>query len=97
MKHIVKPIKEWPKNELVDELLHFQEVSSLVLPRDYPRLPGIDYHVSIEPFRGCVGGDHVMLVNFRKYKLKQKIAEATKSGNVVLAERLKKISTHSAY
>jgi serine phosphatase RsbU (regulator of sigma subunit) len=61
-----------------------------VLPRSYPRLPGIDYHVSIEPYKGCVGGDHVILVNFREYKLKQKIAEATKSGNTVLAERLKK-------
>lgn len=90
MKHTVKPIKEWPKEELVDELLHLQEVSSLVLPRDYPRLPGIDYHVSIEPFRGCVGGDHVMLVNFRKYKLKQKITEAKESGNLTLAEILKK-------
>ena len=90
MKHTIKPIKEWPKDELVEELLHLQEVSSLVLPRDYPRLPGIDYHVSIEPFRGCVGGDHVMLINFRKYKLKQKIAEATKSCNTALAEKLKK-------
>ncbi len=90
MKHTIKPIREWPKDELVDELLHFQEVGSLVLPRNYPRLPGIDYHVSIEPLRGCIGGDHVILVNFREYKLKQKIAEATKSGNTVLTERLKK-------
>lgn len=90
MKHTIKPIKEWPKDELVEELLHFQEVSSLVLPRSYPRLPGIDYHVSIDPSRGCVGGDHVILVNFRKHKLKQKIAEARKSGNITLAERLEK-------
>lgn len=90
MKHTVKPIKEWQNKELVDELLHLQEAGSLVLPRNYPKLPGIDYHVSIEPLRGCVGGDHVVLLNFRKYNLKQKIAEATKSGNTLLADRLEK-------
>ena len=90
MKSTTKPIREWSKDDLAEELLYLQEVGSLVLPRNYPKLPGIDYYASIEPYRGSVGGDHVMLVNFRKYNLKQKIAEARKSGNLTLAERLEK-------
>src|SRR5450756_598797 len=87
----MRPISEWTKDELVDELLHFQEVASLALPRHdhLPKLPGIDYVVGIEPCKGCVGGDHIAIVNFEEYNLKEKIVEAQKAGNATLAATLK--------
>jgi hypothetical protein len=87
----MRPISEWTKDELVDELLHFQEVASLALPRHdhLPKLPGIDYVVGIEPCKGCVGGDHIAIVNFEEYNLKEKIVEAQKAGDATLAATLK--------
>ena len=84
------PIKEWTKDDLVDELLHFQDVASLTLPRrdHLPELAGIDYMAGIESCKGCVGGDHIALVNFDEYNLKEKIAEAQRAGNTTLAETL---------
>src|ERR1035437_8156834 len=86
----MRPIREWTKGELVEELLHFQEIAALSLPRrdHLPKLSGIDYAVGIEPCKGCVGGDHVAIVNFDEYNLKEKIAEAQKAGNSALAETL---------
>ena len=86
----MRPISEWTKDELVDELLHFQELASLALPRHdhLPKLSGIDYVVGIEPCKGCVGGDHVAIVNFEEYNLKEKIVEAQEAGNASLAATL---------
>jgi hypothetical protein len=86
----MKPISEWTKGELADELLHFQEVASLALPRydHLPKLSGIDYGIGIEPWKGCVGGDHVAIVNFEEYNLKDKIAEAREAGDAGLTATL---------
>jgi serine phosphatase RsbU (regulator of sigma subunit) len=85
-------IKDWPHKDLADELLHFQEVASLVLPRkeDLPVLSNIDYFAAVEPYRGCVGGDHIVVVNFDKYKIGEKIKAAEAAGNTRLARKLKK-------
>jgi len=85
-------ISEWTKDELVDELLHFQELASLALPRQdhLAKLSGIDYFVGIEPCKGCVGGDHVAIVNFEEYNLKEKIVEAQEVGNATLAATLER-------
>jgi hypothetical protein len=86
------PIANWPKKDLVQELLHFQEVASLILPRkeNLPRLSCIDYFAATEPYKGCVCGDHLTIVNFDEYNIKEKIRIAQESGDDVLAARLSK-------
>lgn len=86
------PIKNWPKKDLVEELLHFQEVASLILPRkaNLPRLPGIDYFAATEPYKGCVCGDHLIILNFDEYNIRDKIRIAQESGNEALTARLSK-------
>src|SRR5450756_1604689 len=88
----MRPISEWTKDELVDELLHFQEVASLALPRHdhLPKLPGIDYVVGIKACKGCVSGDHIAIVNFEEYNLNEKIADARTAGNATLAATLER-------
>jgi serine phosphatase RsbU (regulator of sigma subunit) len=85
-------IKDWSEEDKLRELLHFQEIASLVLPRKekFPKLNSIDYFARIEPYKGCVSGDHIIIVNFNEYKLKEKIKDAEKRGLDDLAEQLKK-------
>lgn len=88
----MRRISKWTKDELVDELLHFQEIGALTLPRHdhLPKLPGIDYVVGLEACKGCVGGDHIAIVNFEEYNLSEKIVEARKAGNATLAATLER-------
>ena len=88
----ISRIKDWPKEDLVEEVLHFQEVASLVLPRkkQFPHLSNIDYFLAIEPLKGCVGGDHIIVVNFDEYHLEERIAAARNDGDAELASTLEK-------
>jgi len=85
-------IAGWKKKTLVDELLHFQEVASLILPRRhcFPRLPSIDYFATITPHKGCVGGDHMIILNFDEYHIKERALAAQEAGNMTLAAALAK-------
>lgn len=88
----MKQINEWTREELAEEMAHFQEVASLALPNSYnfTKLPGIDYFVGITPYKGSVGGDHVAIVNFSEYGLKKKIKDAYDAGREDLAKTLEK-------
>jgi len=81
-----------PKEQLVEELNHFQSIASLVLyrPENFPLLKNIDYHVGIEPHLACVSGDHLIVVNFEEYDLPELIRHAQEKGNVKLASTLAK-------
>ena len=83
-------IQTWPHHALVEELAHFQDLASLILPRpeDLPILPNIDYFAAIEPLRGSVCGDHLAVVDFAEYNLHHKIQEAERAGNELLAATL---------
>jgi serine phosphatase RsbU (regulator of sigma subunit) len=88
----MKPIKDWNNEELAAELLHFQERAALSLPRkkSFPKLENIDYFAVTEPYKGCVGGDYLSIVNFDEYNIKEKVKAAKESGNEELAKNLKK-------
>ena len=83
-------IQNWPHQDLVEELAHFQDLASLILPReeDLPILSNIDYFAAIEPLRGSVCWDHLAVLNFAEYNLQHKIEEAEKAGNELLAANL---------
>ena len=83
-------IQDWPHQDLVEELAHFQNLASLILPRaeDLPILPNIDYFAAIEPLRGSVCGDHLAVLNFAEYNLQHKIEAAEQAGNELLAATL---------
>jgi serine phosphatase RsbU (regulator of sigma subunit) len=85
-------IRDWPRSVLVDELLHVQELASLTLPRKerFPTLTNIDYFAEIEPYMGCVGGDHLIVINFDEYHLDERIARAEAAGDRDFSARLKK-------
>jgi serine phosphatase RsbU (regulator of sigma subunit) len=51
-------------------------------------LPNIDYFAAVTPFQACVGGDHLIIVNFNDYNLEGKIAAAENAGNPSLAAML---------
>ena len=83
-------LKDWSRELLLDELLHFQDLASLILPRsdNLPALGNIDYYAAIEPYKGSVCGDHLILLNFAEYNLQDKIAAAKAAGNDALATTL---------
>ncbi len=83
-------LTDWPQQELAEELAHFQELASLILPRveNFPDLQSIDYHAAIEPYMGAVCGDHLAVLNFAEYHLEDKIREAEEAGNPLLAATL---------
>lgn len=85
-------IENWPKEDLVAELLHYQQLAALTLPRKekLPHLPHIDYFAGIEPYKGCVGGDYLAVINFNEYNLVERIGEAGAAGDSALAMRLSK-------
>lgn len=74
------------------ELLHFQELAALALPRkdELPKLPNIDYFASTEPYKGCVGGDYFTFLNFDAYNLQERIRTAETDGKHPLAKNLRK-------
>src|SRR3989338_2358652 len=88
----MRPLTEWTAKEKDAELINFEDKASLALPnpRRLPKLPGIDYHYGIRPYKGAVGGDHIAVVNFNDYALKKKIKAAYDSGNSQLAKTLEK-------
>ena len=53
-------------------------------------MANIDYFATVEPYKGCVGGDYLTIINFDHYGIKQKIQQAKKSGNHNLATTLGK-------
>ena len=87
-------INDWTHADLVDELSHIQELASLILPRceKFPSLGNIDYFAAIEPLKGSVSGDHLIILNFAEYNLPEKIAEAEAAGNPDLAAKLSTIT-----
>jgi serine phosphatase RsbU (regulator of sigma subunit) len=84
--------EDMTKDELVDEVNHFMNVSSLALQRKehYPRLENIDYFAAVEPYKGCVGGDHIIIVNFYHYHIKDRIIHAREQGKDRLVDTLVK-------
>jgi hypothetical protein len=92
----MKPIREWSQQDLTDELLHFQELASLILPRgeNVPVLPDIDYFGFVEPYKGCVGGDHLVFVDFRAYKPETRIKLAQEAGAAALASGNDALAAH---
>ncbi|MFA4819619.1 MAG: PP2C family protein-serine/threonine phosphatase [Candidatus Aenigmatarchaeota archaeon] len=93
----MKPISEMTRQELMDELRHVageldrvQNYGALSLPRkgEFPRLHGIDYFATVEPYKGCVGGDYLAVIDFSKYQLEKRIKKAGKTGNDALAATL---------
>jgi serine phosphatase RsbU (regulator of sigma subunit) len=77
--------------ELAEELRNFQEIAAVLKPSSgtIPRLPGIDIHGTSIPFRGEVGGDHLIYIDFNKrYDLGRRIREAEKQGRNSVAARL---------
>ena len=87
-------INDWTHSDLVDELSHIQELASLILPRceKFPSLGNIDYFAAIEPLKGSVSGDHLIILNFAEYNLPEKITEAEAAGNPDLAAKLSTIT-----
>ena len=83
-------LSDYSKQELAEELTHFQDLASLILPRveAFPDLQNIDYHAAIEPYMGSVSGDHLAVLNFAEYHLEDKIREAEETGNLLLAATL---------
>lgn len=93
----IKPLRNWPKRELVSELLRVQELGALALPRpgQMPVLPNIDYHAILEPSRGCVGGDHLAIVDFDRVGLGHLMHRAQERGDTGLAASL--ASNHDSF
>ncbi|MCH7978030.1 MAG: serine/threonine-protein phosphatase [Acidobacteria bacterium] len=83
-------IQDWPQEALVEEILHFQDVAALILPREenLPALGNIDFFAAIVPYKGFVCGDHLIVLNFAEYNLQDKIARARETGNDLLAATL---------
>jgi len=82
----------WPREELIDEVLRSQEYIACNLPRteNYPKMHGIDYFIFVEPLKACTGGDFAAVVNFKQYNLQKKIEKAEKEGRFEYAKRLAK-------
>jgi len=80
-----------PSESLADELRNFEELASILRPSpgQVPEIAGIDiYGVSI-PFKGSIGGDHTIYIDFNaRYDLDRRIAEAEKAGLTEVAEAL---------
>jgi serine phosphatase RsbU (regulator of sigma subunit) len=56
-----------------------------------PRLPGVEISAFSLPYRGSLGGDHVIFVDFQKrFDLPRRIAEAESSGLHEVVEELRK-------
>lgn len=85
-------IADWPKEDLVAELLHYQQLAALTLPskEKLPHLPNIDYFAAVEPYKGCVGGDYLAVINFSEYNLAERIKDAEAAGDPELGRRLSK-------
>ena len=94
----IELIKDWPKDKLVKQVLRVQERTSLNLPRreDYARLSNIDYYAVIEPYDGCMGGDHLAIIDFKRYlvddnrTIADMVSDARKSGRHEYASVLEK-------
>jgi serine phosphatase RsbU (regulator of sigma subunit) len=87
---LITSIEDWSREALAEELLHFQDLAALILPRaeNLPELRNIDYYAAMEPYKGSVGGDHLIVLNFAEYNLQDKIARAKTTGDDVLAATL---------
>lgn len=84
-------INDWPREKMLDRLRRYQDLASLAYqtPRNWPKLPGVDYFVGMQPREGKVGGDNIVIVNFQHYNLEELIKRAHKSGNAQLEAALK--------
>jgi len=80
------------KQDLEDEVKNFTYLASLDLPRpqNIPKIDGIDYFMQIEPLKGCVGGDHGIIVNFDDYLLEDRIKQAWQENRTEFARKLEK-------
>ncbi len=63
------------RQALERELELYINLASLILPRtsNFPELSHIDYHATVQPAYGCMGGDNLDIVNFENYNLQDKI------------------------
>lgn len=77
--------------ELLEELRNFEDIAAVLKPSPgkVPRLRGIDIHGASIPFKGEIGGDHLIYIDFNKrYDLDRRIGEAKLQGRHEVAERL---------
>ena len=76
---------------LASELENFQEIAHQLLPEpgEVPSLRGIDVWGGTRPFRGALGGDHIIYVDFKqRYDLDARIAKAAAKGLTAVVDGL---------
>ena len=79
------------KMDINNELLNFQRIAKNIKPSsgEIPSLPGVDIYGKTMPFRGEVGGDHLVYIDFNKrFDMDARIREALNEGKTKVAQIL---------
>jgi serine phosphatase RsbU (regulator of sigma subunit) len=90
--------RETRQHDLQDELQNFEELARAVKPSpgEIPSLRGVDIGGLSMPLRGVIGGDHLIYIDFdRRYDLDSRIAEAERSPEPGVAERLRVLKSRA--
>ena len=80
-------------NQLPGELENFEEIVKHLIPQpgEIPRVDGIDIYGGTLAFRGSVGGDHLIYVDFKqRFDLESRIQRAVAEGRPDLVENLRR-------
>ncbi len=83
MQEIIKSLNE--------EISNFQDIAAEIkpLPGEVPSIPGIDIYGETIPYRGKIGGDHIIYIDFnRRFDLTARISEARERGESEIAGHL---------
>jgi len=81
-----------------DELKNFQEIVKQILPRpgEIPTVDGIDVFGDTLPLNGCIGGDHIIYVDYQKrYDLDARIKEGLSAGRHDIVLNLERCRTRA--
>lgn len=78
--------------QLTGELQNFEDIARFLIAQsgDFPRLRGIDIYGGTVPVSGVMGGDHLIVIDFKeRFDLDVRIAQNTDAGNPEVVENLK--------
>lgn len=79
--------------DLTGELSNFEEIAAclLPLPGEIPRLAGVDVWGGSLSFKGVIGGDHIIYVDFKqRFDLPARIGRALAEGKADVADNLRR-------
>jgi serine phosphatase RsbU (regulator of sigma subunit) len=82
---------ETDTRDISRELINFQRIAKNIKPSsgEIPSLPGIDIYGKTIPFRGEVGGDHLIYIDFNKrFDMDARIREALNEDKTLVAQKL---------